>query len=396
MQKQTLKYPFLFALIGFTAIITQILFMREFLAIFYGNELSMGIMLANWLWWTAAGSYLTGKWARRQKNPQTIMAILQILLAIFIPFTIILIRISKSLFQTITGELLGLFPIYLDSFIVLFPTCFIIGGLFSVASYLYAKTEEKKLGVASGYVYLMESIGSAISGIFVYVLLLPYLDTIHSSLLLAFCNIVAAIYLILKNQPDRKKPVLLFSAVFLFIVLAFFAISLESLSYKFLWPGFQVLENKNSKYGNLTLIQHQENKTVYENGLVLFNVPDQEAAEEAVHYALLQHPEPQRLLLIGGGLNGSLREALKHPSIRHIDYIELDPAIVQLVQKHILENSNIAIQDPRVSTHHMDGRLFLQQKSIRYDVILVNLADPHTAQLTDFTLVSFFKQQLTN
>ena len=58
------------ALIGFTAILAQIVLMRELMVVFYGNEISLGIILANWLLWTALGSGVLGRLAGRARNPQ--------------------------------------------------------------------------------------------------------------------------------------------------------------------------------------------------------------------------------------------------------------------------------------------------------------------------------------
>ncbi|MGA2904373.1 MAG: hypothetical protein ABSD98_11115, partial [Candidatus Korobacteraceae bacterium] len=49
------------ALIGFSAVIGQIVLMRELIVVFSGNEMSLGIMLATWLLWTAAGSYVSSR-----------------------------------------------------------------------------------------------------------------------------------------------------------------------------------------------------------------------------------------------------------------------------------------------------------------------------------------------
>jgi hypothetical protein len=81
----------------------------------------------------------------------------------------------------------------------------------------------------------------------------------------------------------------------------------------------------------------------------MVTVPDVAAAEEAVHYALLEHPSPGSLLLIGGGINGSLAEALKHPSLNRVDYVELDPAILDLAAKrvrrfHVVQKKNLGLE----------------------------------------------------
>jgi len=56
-------------LIGFSAVIGQIVVMRELIVVFNGNEISLGIMLATWLFWTAAGSSLSGCAGREQCSP---------------------------------------------------------------------------------------------------------------------------------------------------------------------------------------------------------------------------------------------------------------------------------------------------------------------------------------
>jgi spermidine synthase len=102
-----------------------------------------------------------------------------------------------------------------------------------------------------------------------------------------------------------------------------------------------------------------------------------------VHYALLEHPSPRSLLLIGGGVNGSLAQALKHASLERIDYVELDPAILDLFPVQ---------SDPRVRVHVTDGRLFLKTTASTFDVIIVNLPDPQTAQLNRFYTLEFFRE----
>ena len=132
-------YHFIFSLIGFTAVIAQILYIREFIVVFYGNEISLGIILANWLLWTAAGSYLLGKLAKKIEKIHLLMGLLQVLIAIFTPLTIVMIRFSITILHTTPGEILGLLPIYINSFILLSFFCFLSGGIFSGVSYFYAK-----------------------------------------------------------------------------------------------------------------------------------------------------------------------------------------------------------------------------------------------------------------
>jgi spermidine synthase len=109
---------------------------------------------------------------------------------------------------------------------------------------------------------------------------------------------------------------------------------LEALSQERFWRGQHLVATRNSVYGSLAVVGTEGSRTVYENGVVLFNVPDPPAAEEAVHYALLEHPSPRSLLLIGGGLNGSIEQALRQPTLQRVDYVELDPVILDLAREY--------------------------------------------------------------
>jgi spermidine synthase len=167
---------------------------------------------------------------------------------------------------------------------------------------------------------------------------------------------------------------------------------LESWSRKMLWGDFDTLENRNSVYGNLTVVENEDSRTLFINSLAAFTSPDEEAAEESVHFALLQHPNPEGLLLIGAGFNGSLEQALQHQSLKRIDWVELDPEVLELGQLFFAEQYSAIQGNPLVEIHRTDGRLFLRSSSENYDVIIVNLPEPKTAQLNRFYTLEFFQE----
>ena len=135
-----------------------------------------------------------------------------------------------------------------------------------------------------------------------------------------------------------------------------------------------------------------ESRSLFENGLRVLTVPDPSAAEESVHFALLEHTAPRTLLLIGGGINGSLAQALQYSSLERLDYVELDPAILGVAERNFAETWTRARRDPRVLIHPMDGRLFLKTSKTKFDVIIINLPDPFTAQLNRFYTQEFFRE----
>jgi spermidine synthase len=105
---------------------------------------------------------------------------------------------------------------------------------------------------------------------------------------------------------------------------------------------------------------------------------------------LLEHPAPRRLLLIGGGVNGSISQALKHPTVERVDYVELDPALIDMARQ-FFPSQSAAFLDSRVHIHYADGRYFLKATRDTFDVIILNVPDPQTAQLNRYYTLEFFR-----
>ena len=385
----------LLLLIGFTATVAQILLMRELLVVFYGNEISMGLLLASWLLWTGVGSSLFGRKITWFADPRKTMAGLQALLALALPLTIFAVRSSKGIFLNVPGEILGPWPMFLTALVVLCPFCLFSGGMFAAGSRLVCQETGAVPASATGSVYLLEAFGSGIGGLLASLLLVRHYTSFQIAFCLGLLNLLAAASLIFRGPLWRKVAYAAISVVFVAGLFPFGAPWMETHSLRRLWQGFHLLASQNSSYGNLAVVETDSSRTLLENGLVLFTVPDLQAAEESVHYALLQHRAPRSVLLIGGGLNGSAAEALKHPLIERIDMVELDPKIFELGQSYFTAEMVMLQHEPRVHLRATDGRLFLKSTAETFDVIILNLPEPQTAQLNRFFTVEFFREAAT-
>jgi spermidine synthase len=379
-------------LIGFTAAIAQIVLLRELMVVFYGNEISIGLMLGSWLFWTAAGSSLAGRFAARTRQPHRLMAGIQVLIAAILPWTILAVRAARGLLQTVPGEVLGPGSMLLTSFCALGPLCVLSGALFTAGSRIYATTVATRAAKATGSVYLWEAVGSAGGGVVAGLILVRNLNSLEIAGLLAVLNLLAASGLAIQARLLRHAVMGGLLGIALVAGLCGWLRSLETISQERLWRGLHLIATRNSVYGNLAVVGTEGSRSVYENGVVLFNVPDPPAAEEAVHYALLEHPSPRSLLLIGGGLNGSIAQALRHPTLERVDYVELDPAILDLAREYFPNQWRALRTDGRVRVHVTDGRLFLKTTQSTFDVVIVNLPDPQNAQLNRFYTVEFFRE----
>ncbi|KAJ2718274.1 putrescine aminopropyltransferase [Coemansia sp. Benny D115] len=151
-----------------------------------------------------------------------------------------------------------------------------------------------------------------------------------------------------------------------------------------MWPGQamrievnQILHVEKSKYQDVLIF---ESKT-YGNVLVLDGViqvteRDEFSYQEMItHLALFSHPNPERVLVIGGGDGGVLREAIKHPQVKEAVLCDIDEAVIRLSKKY-LPGTSISYEDPKVSVHIGDGFEFLQNKKEYFDVIITDSSDP--------------------
>lgn len=109
------------------------------------------------------------------------------------------------------------------------------------------------------------------------------------------------------------------------------------------------------------------------------------------HPALLTHPNPQSVLVIGGGDGGSSEEIFKHPSVKRIVMAELDPVVIDISRKWLREIHKGALDDPRLEIRIGDGFEFVKNCTEKFDLVVLDLTDPDTPA---FQLYSeeFFRQ----
>ncbi len=390
-------------LAGFSAFSAQIIFLRELLVVFYGNELSLGVVLGCWLFWTGLGSLGLGRIADRFRSPVLILAAVQTLLAFVLVLTLPAIRSAKLLLGLSPGQIAGYGPIFLVSFSVLSLTCLLNGFLFALGCRSYDRVSGGPAADPSlrparglGLVYIAEALGSTAGGLLTSLLLIRLLDSMPLLTLMGMLNLAAAGVLLLAGRGRRRARGFLIAwsaaAVFALVVLISGRTKvLDRLSRQWQWRGFKLEKIENSIYGNLVVTTRENQFSVFENGLLVFTYPDQSTAEESVHFALLQHPAPRRVLLIGGGMGGGLGEILRHPSVEEVTYLELDPAIIRLAGEFLPPRARRLLSDPRVEIVYGDGRLHLERSAEKYDLVILNLPDPLTAQINRFYTREFFK-----
>lgn len=381
-------------LLGFSSMIAQIILFREMMVAFYGNELTLGVMLSVWLFWVGLGSALGNRIASRKSYSASKLSLWYLLIAVATLLTVIFIRFSKQILGTAPTEIVGFFPMFLFALGAMSLLCLILGITFVLNSKSW--TFDETLVFSVNRVYLWESLGAAFGGLVVTFVLIPIFSNFGIAVILFSLNLLFFATLL---SPAVRKQTRVLVWVVVMIVIVGFPISkldraLDHYSAGRMWRKLPLIDSEDSRYGNISVTRQHEQVTFYQNGLMLFSYPDDFSAEEAVHFALLEHPRPRSLLLIGGGAGGALSEALKYDTLQ-IDHVEIDPELIRMGKRHLPEMDARSLSDPRILIHLVDGRLFVKknakaEEGERYDVVILNLPDPNTAQLNRLYTAEFF------
>jgi spermidine synthase len=123
---------------------------------------------------------------------------------------------------------------------------------------------------------------------------------------------------------------------------------------------------------------HHFGKILVLDGVTQLTERDGDSYNEMMaHMPLFQHPNPQRVLVLGGGDGYIVSEVLKHPSVVHVDHVDLDRDVIATCQKFF--SWGAVWEDPRVTLHIEDGAVFVQNAPPgSYDVVIQDSSDPWT------------------
>jgi spermidine synthase len=363
---------------GLTSITTQIILLRQFMVIFYGNELIMGVILANWMLLTGFGSYL-GRFSDKIKNQPSLIFLLLVMQAALPIVTVFLLNDLRNIIFPV-GRMIGVIEVFYSSIILLLPLCLVSGFLFTLfCSHAY-RYYTKNL---TGKVYGFESMGSIIGGVLFNVIFVFYLNTFQSLLILLTINLLTAFFYSLLVKGVWKYILVPLTLLCIGLVIYF---DPDDLVKKRLYINQDVLYQKETPFGNIVVTKTEDQINFYENGLILFSSNNTIESEESVHYGMIQHPDPKNVLILSGGISGTLNELLKY-RIDSVDYIEMNPWIIKTSEKFLQRPD-----DKRISIINEDPRLFLRKTGHTYDVVLINLPEPTTAQINRYYTSEFFRE----
>ncbi len=387
----------IFVLIGAYSIAAQIYFIRELLVVFLGNELCIGIIFSGWFAGIGIGSCVGGKIRKKTDHVIPVFLVFVVLLCL-LPFLLIpVMRVVRAIFEVPPGGYASAAHIAAATFISITPFSFMVGVVFPLACRVLIGNSSRG-SIEIGWVYIWESAGSLAGGIIISFLLIPMYPPMvvfaWGCLLIFSTSFLLACYV--RQGSGFLKALLFFLSLVVLIVIIRgsprdFDRYLEKLRWNTFQTGLKLIVSRDSQYQNIVLAEAQEQYGIFGNGILSGTYPDEYQSALRAHFFLSEHPDPGRVLLIGGGITGFLKEMLKHP-VKSVDYVELDPEFVRIIYPFLKPGDKKAVKDRRVEVFHMDGRRFVKEAGGKYDLVIVLTPDPSTALLNRFYTVDFFNE----
>ncbi len=128
------------------------------------------------------------------------------------------------------------------------------------------------------------------------------------------------------------------------------------------------------------------------DGLVMLTERDEFVYHEMMaHIPLFSHPDPRRILIIGGGDGGTLREVLKHPGIEQCVMVEIDKAVVE-ASRQFLPTLASSLDHPKARLYFEDGVAFVNRADEdSFDVILIDCTDPAAGRAEALFELPFYR-----
>lgn len=117
-------------------------------------------------------------------------------------------------------------------------------------------------------------------------------------------------------------------------------------------------------------------KMLFNDNILMLTEKDEYVYHEMIaHVPLFSHPNPENVLIIGGGDGGTLREVLRHKNVKKATLVEIDSMVLEACKKFIPLSSS-SMEDPRATIQVADGIDFVAKTKEKFDLIIIDSSEP--------------------
>lgn len=248
-------------------------------------------------------------------------------------------------------------------------------------------------------------LGALIASLVFPLVLLPWLGVMKTSFVVGILNLSVAVFSLwmFRKSIQKIRVKIIFSGIVLVFLTAGFIKSVEVTGFfeKFVYQD-EIILTQQSPYQKIVLTKWNEDTRLYLNGNLQFSSVDEYRYHEPlVHIPMLAFAgKPEKVLLLGAGDGIAVRELLKYKPAPTITVVDLDKQVTALCSTYpmLVKLNNNSLNHSNVQVINQDAFNYLKSNSEKFDVIIIDLPDPHDAGLSKLYTVEFYnlvKQSLS-
>ncbi|MEP5339190.1 MAG: polyamine aminopropyltransferase [Algibacter sp.] len=276
--------------------------------------------------------------------------------------------------------------------IVIYSLCMIIGLLIGLEIPLVVRINKEYEDLKSNISSILEKdyYGSLIGGVFFAFIGLPILGLSYTPFVLGIINFLVALIVFYRFKDKINKTKIVRLKAVLTIVFGVLITGIAFTEPIIQWGEQKkykdkVVYSEQTKYQNIVLTEWKNEHWLYLNGNLQFCSIDEKMYHEPLVHPIMQlHPNPQRILILGGGDGCAVREILKYSSVEKIDMVDLDPKMTDLGVGHpvLLDINQGSMSSKKLQIFNKDAYIHLEQNTTEfYDIIIADLPDPRNIEL---------------
>ncbi|SEH07242.1 polyamine aminopropyltransferase [Candidatus Venteria ishoeyi] len=324
----------------------------------------------------------------------------------FIQSKLSLAFIQIQMLLALTGGLSAPFLFYaftyLDNYSAfLWLSCILTGSLIGLEIPLIIRILQHyqilKLNISN--VLTADYIGALAAALLFPLVLVPQLGLMRTSLLFGLLNLLVAALAVWIFHTDiiirQRLKMIVTEVVLIATVLGSAMVYSEQLLQFFELRLYQdeVLFARSTPYQRLVVTRKGPRFRLFINGNLQFDSLDEYRYHESlVHPAMSLSRQRQQVLILGGGDGMAVREVLKYPDVAQVTLVDLDPTMTDLFRDNPLlkQLNDKSLSHPKVKVVNADAWQYLQQSQAFYNVIIIDLPDPHHISLSKLYSQAFY------
>lgn len=381
------KNPFIFLeriffLNGIFALFAQIILVREFISVFYGNELIIAIVTAFWMVANVLGNRIAATFPKKS----TMLTVILFLNAIvLLPCMLIFLKHLSGNFIDSSNTLTPLKNILWSSFFVIGPIGTLNGFLFSIG----CGVTKKEHHANALNLYRRETAGFLLGGILFTFIFSSRFTNFETTIYLTYIMLITISF---ASFTHFKKSAI--RLVFLCVPLILFFMPDASF-----FNAYEKLNFKNEKliktisgiYGKIQITEKNNQSNFYLNNFYLGCSLDLKTAQEDAFIPLCAAKEKTSVLYVGNLYNETLSELTKDKKVKSIYAPPLDIKMLNTIKPFLANTQQQALDNEKVTIPDEESRIFLKNTDTKFSTILINMGDPKNGIMNRFYTKEFFK-----